>query len=212
MDITYLLEKYPDKPWDWYRLSYNSNITMKDVLNNPDKPWDWSGLSYNKNITMNDILNNPDQPWDWSCLSLNKNITIKDILNNPDKPWDWSDLSNNKHITMKDVLNNPDKPWDWSGLSQNSNITIEFIEKNINKIDFSCLSSNTFIDKEPFLELLNIYKNKKIFRSFETAFETSVCCYCVCSRSGLDRSTLQWFARRTSASFGDLRADLSVKI
>ena len=40
---------------------------------------------------------------------------------------------------MKDVLNNPDKPWDWSGLSQNSNITIEFIEKNINKIDFSCL-------------------------------------------------------------------------
>ena len=81
MDITYLLKKYPDKLWDWSGLSYNSNITMKDVLNNPDKPWD--------------------------CLLLNKNITI------------------------------------------------EFIEKNIDKINFSKLSSNTFIDKEPFLELLN---------------------------------------------------------
>ena len=105
MDITYLLEKYPDKPWDW------------------------SGLSCNKNITMSDVLNNPDKPWDWSRLSRNKNITMKDVLNNPDKPWDWSRLSN---------------------------ITIEFIEKNINNIDFIELSSNTFIDKEPFLELLNM--------------------------------------------------------
>ena len=73
----------------------------------------------------------------------------------PDKQWNWFNLSSNKNITMSDVLNNPDKPWDWSRLSENKNITIEFIEKNINKIDFSCLSSNTFIDKEPFLELLN---------------------------------------------------------
>ena len=58
---------------------------------------------------------------------------------------------------MKDVLNNPDKPWDWSDLSYNKNITIEFIEKNIDKIDFLYLSFNTFIDKNPFLELLNKY-------------------------------------------------------
>ena len=80
----------------------------------------------------------------------------------PDKPWNWSKLSENKHITIKDVLNNPDKPWDWSRLSENKNITIEFIEKNINKIDFSCLSSNTFIDKEPFLELLNKYLPREL--------------------------------------------------
>ena len=105
MDITYLLKKYPDKPWNWYYLSLNSNITMSDVLNNPDKQWNFNGLSSNSNITMKDVLNNPDKPWD--CLLLNKNITI------------------------------------------------EFIEKNINKINFLKLSSNTFIDKEPFLELLN---------------------------------------------------------
>ena len=81
---------------------------------------------------------------------------MSDILNNPDKPWDWYYFSANSNITMSDVLNNPDKPWDWSRLSENKNITIEFIEKNINKIDFAYLSLNTFIDKEPFLELLNM--------------------------------------------------------
>ena len=110
MDITYLLQKYPDKQWDWYYLSRNSIITMKDILNNPDKPWDWS------------------------MLSSNKNITIKDLLNNPDKPWDWSMLS-----------------------SHNKNITIEFIEKNIDKINFSSLSSNIFRDENSYLELLNKY-------------------------------------------------------
>ena len=38
----------PDKPWTWYGLSRNPNITMEDVKDNPDKPWDWEGLSYNK--------------------------------------------------------------------------------------------------------------------------------------------------------------------
>jgi len=78
---------------------------------------------------------------------------MSDVLNNPDKPWKWSNLSQNSN--MKDILNNPDKPWVWSYVSRNENITIEFIEKNIDKIDFTYLSSNTFIDKEPFLELLN---------------------------------------------------------
>ena len=56
---------------------------------------------------------------------------------------------------MKDVLNNPDKPWDLSGLSGNPNITISFIENNIDKIDFSSLSSNTFIDNSILLKILN---------------------------------------------------------
>jgi len=81
---------------------------------------------------------------------------MSDVLNNPDKPWKWSHLSQNSNITiMSDILNNPDKPWVWSYVSRNENITIEFIEKNIDKIDFTYLSSNTFIDKEPFLKLLN---------------------------------------------------------
>ena len=40
-----IVEKYPDKPWNWYRISCNPNITMEIVEKYPDKPWDWYGLS-----------------------------------------------------------------------------------------------------------------------------------------------------------------------
>jgi hypothetical protein len=36
-----LLEKYPDKPWNWGFISKNPNLTIEFVENNPDKPWDW---------------------------------------------------------------------------------------------------------------------------------------------------------------------------
>jgi len=41
------VEANPDKPWAWYELPYNPNITMDIVEANPDKPWNWSGLSSN---------------------------------------------------------------------------------------------------------------------------------------------------------------------
>ena len=42
-----LILKFPDKPWYWYGLSYNPNITMNFVLENPDKLWNWEWLSMN---------------------------------------------------------------------------------------------------------------------------------------------------------------------
>jgi len=43
-----LLKKYPNKPWNWYGLSCNPNITWEIVQNNPNKPWSWDGLSFNQ--------------------------------------------------------------------------------------------------------------------------------------------------------------------
>ena len=132
LDITYLIEKYPDKRWNWYELSANPNITMSYIINNPDKPWDWC------------------------CLSLNPNMTMSDVLNNPDKPWYWPHLSVNKNITMSDVINNPNKPWSLSHLSKNPNITISFIEQNMDKIDFQNLSINTFTDNTELFKILDL--------------------------------------------------------
>ena len=39
----------------------------------------------------------------------------------------------------------PEKPWDWKGISYNPNITMDFIEKNLDKIDFTKLFQNEFI-------------------------------------------------------------------
>ena len=37
--LNVLLERFPEKPWNWYGLSCNPNITLKDILNHPEKPW-----------------------------------------------------------------------------------------------------------------------------------------------------------------------------
>ena len=37
-----------DKDLNWYEISRNPNLTMKDILDNPDKPWDWKDISCNE--------------------------------------------------------------------------------------------------------------------------------------------------------------------
>ena len=43
-----IIEKYPDKPWDWEYISKNPNIMMEIIEKNPDKPWDWASISQSK--------------------------------------------------------------------------------------------------------------------------------------------------------------------
>ena len=43
--LQYLLEKYPDKKWDWWDISKNQNITIKIFEKFPNKPWDWEEMS-----------------------------------------------------------------------------------------------------------------------------------------------------------------------
>lgn len=46
-----LLKLYPDKLWNWQRLSCNLNITWEFVQAHLDWLWDWKWLSKNPNIT-----------------------------------------------------------------------------------------------------------------------------------------------------------------
>ena len=66
-----LLELYPNKPWNWYWLSSNPNITWDIVKQNPHKMWYWNGLSQNPNITCDIVHKNPDKPWNWEYLNYN---------------------------------------------------------------------------------------------------------------------------------------------
>ena len=93
--LIYLLEKYPEKPWDWGGISSNPNITMEMIEKHPEKPWSWNGISYNPNITMEFIEKYPEKPWDWDALSFNPNITMEFIEKNIDK-INFSFLSKNK--------------------------------------------------------------------------------------------------------------------
>ena len=49
-----IIEKYPEKPWNWDWISCNPNITMEIIEKHPEKPWNLSHvqISCNPNITM----------------------------------------------------------------------------------------------------------------------------------------------------------------
>ena len=101
--LLYLLEKYPEKPWDWLEISRNPNITMEDIERHPEKPWDWYYISNNPNITMEMIEKYPEKPWSRWGISINPNITIKFIEKNMDK-INFEKLSWNK-FTYQNRLN-----------------------------------------------------------------------------------------------------------
>ena len=59
--LWYLILKYHGKPWDWYWISCNPNITWNIIQANPTKPWNWYGISRNPNITLEFIEANLDK-------------------------------------------------------------------------------------------------------------------------------------------------------
>ena len=113
---------------------YIKNILCKEFIefikNNPDRPWDWWEISSNPNITWGIIEANPDEPWDWMVISRNRNITLEIIEANPDEPWDWWEISSNPNITWEIIEANPDRLWDWWGISSNR----LYYEKRYNKL------------------------------------------------------------------------------
>ena len=75
----------------------------RDIIrDNPEKPWNWYNLSSNVNITPDIIRENPEREWDWEYISLNPNITFDIIRENPEKKWNWSSISGNKFSKEKE--------------------------------------------------------------------------------------------------------------
>ena len=98
-----MINANPHKPWDWYWISQNPNLTLKTINANPDKPWDWYWISQSPNITMEMINANPDKPWEWCGISRNPNLTMEMIKANPDKPWQWYWLSRTNINVTKEI-------------------------------------------------------------------------------------------------------------
>ena len=43
-----ILERYPDKPWDWDSISCNTNLQLEWIVKYPDEDWDWEEISENR--------------------------------------------------------------------------------------------------------------------------------------------------------------------
>jgi len=66
-----IIEKHPEKPWNWLYISMNPNITMEMIEKHPEKPWNWIGISCHPNLTMEIIEKHPNERWDLFAISRN---------------------------------------------------------------------------------------------------------------------------------------------
>ena len=94
--VSFIILSYSTMETNWNQCFFNF------VEANMDKPWDWFGLSQNPNITWDIVEANPDKHWDWDKISGNKNITFDIVEANPDKHWDWKSLSKKKFTKEKE--------------------------------------------------------------------------------------------------------------
>ena len=104
------IEKYLDKPWNWYYIPRNPNITMEIIEKHPEKPWDrkvylviqillWNilriilinlrGWVYPIIKILLNIIEKYSDKHDWEYISCNQNITMGIIEKYLDKDWDW---------------------------------------------------------------------------------------------------------------------------
>ena len=90
-----LIEKYPNRGWNWYWIYRNPNVSLSFIENFSKNCDRIQGYCYhNPNIIRdipdvyrdyNIIINNPNINWNWQDISVNPNLTLEFIENNLDK-------------------------------------------------------------------------------------------------------------------------------
>ena len=157
--IKYVIDEYPNKPWNWEWLIENTGINVKryipfNLIEKYKNKWGYWELSKNLNLTEEFILKYPNKPWDIIYLIENNKII------------DFNALSKFKYINQNFIDEYPNKPWDWKWLIENTSINIEkyisleLIKKYPYKWDYQILSKNPNLTEDFILKYS--YKNWNI--------------------------------------------------
>ena len=155
----YIIDDYPNKPWDWVWLIENTDIYVEKYisLNLIEKypyKWNYWDLSYNPNLTEKFILKYPYKNWNIEYLIDNNKIT------------DFKVLSKFKYINQYIINKYPNKLWDQKWINENFNytytlnLTEEFILKHPNKNwNIKYLIKNKITDFKSLSKFKNINNN-----------------------------------------------------
>ena len=137
-----LVEKFPDRGWNWKDLSGNPNIKLNTIKKFLTKNWEWYHISENITITWDQVLANPNLPWDYRGLQNNINITPEIILANTECFFEWKYSNGNLNhycnpFQLDEMISSDKYPGltycYYQHLSKNSKLTWEYIKKNIDK-------------------------------------------------------------------------------
>jgi hypothetical protein len=124
MRIIDVLRAFPDKPWNYERLSEHLDISFADMIATKDMPWNWKTLSlYLYKYTLEDVLAHTDIAWDWICVSRHPDVTMDVVQQRPELPWSFDGLSANPNIRAAYIRANTQYSWSYAMLSQNRNLT-----------------------------------------------------------------------------------------
>jgi hypothetical protein len=184
-----IIEQYPDKPWNWDRISQNTNIKWSDIknnLNNHFHKWNWEYLSNRIDLDLEYVIDDMDNPWDWHQISSNKILTWDLVNKNLDKPWNWYYISQHPNIKWSNIKNNLDNPnckWEWGGISKNPNINCEIINSNLNK---PWIWYNISSNKNLTWKFISKHKNKPF------SWHDISSNYCVDYQTIIDNPNLEW--------------------
>lgn len=132
--------------WDYANLSANPNLPIVYVNDNDKLPWNYYSVSINASLV--DLERYQKVKWDGAGLSSNSNISIEFVLANPQYQWYKPMLCMN--LSMADIIANYQwflDGWNYGQpiqafLSANPTITREWIDKNVQSIDWAKLSNN----------------------------------------------------------------------
>lgn len=155
---------------NWFSLSKNPRISVKDVFQHPELPWDWKGLSRNPTILsdhnfVKEQLSKMDKEYliktmpipfllqhsihyffshiFWKCVVFNPTLTTQFVLDNLFEDWYWPSLSCHPSFTPEFIESHSHFPWDWKSIGCNESITPDFVERHVHKNwDWVKLSQN----------------------------------------------------------------------
>lgn len=139
--LIYLLEKYPNKNWDFDELSRNPNIPLDYVLNHPECKWNYVTIFENPNMNEEYFeIFQKKYPNNSIQYSYNSNIDFNIILKYVNN-WDIRPISQNNYITMDLIQEHQELDWNYLWMSCNENLSIDFIKENMDKNwDFESLT------------------------------------------------------------------------
>lgn len=98
-----MIERYPDKEWNWNEISMNPNITMKDIERHIKKPWNWFWITQNPNITVQFIERHKNK--------INVNDLAINMFSYPNKNIPLSKLQNQVREKTREIQDKLSKMW-----------------------------------------------------------------------------------------------------
>ena len=122
-----IIERFPNKPWDFDLLVRNPNISITFIENHPEFPWNLSLFQkQNPNLKESFIKKHPEANWDFNDFSFFPFITTLFIESTIDKPWNFYELSIHPSVDFKLIKDNLDKNWAFEFFCKsNPNINID---------------------------------------------------------------------------------------